>query len=114
MPWGKGKPRYGRSGWDWQRTVRAVLERDGGRCRYCGGVATTADHVLPKARDGSDAMDNLVACCAPCNEQRRSALAVESRPSRRRQAEPHPGDVGGGRSESLAAEAPGTDRKSVV
>lgn len=48
-----------------------VLARDGFRCRYCGAQPTTVelhvDHVVPRSRGGSDAMDNLVAACLPCN-----------------------------------------------
>ena len=53
--------------WGWQ--VRAyVLERDGGRCVYCGNsrVRLELDHVRPKAV-GSDRVDNLAACCRDCN-----------------------------------------------
>jgi 5-methylcytosine-specific restriction endonuclease McrA len=28
------------------------MARDGHRCGYCGGVATTVDHILPRARGG--------------------------------------------------------------
>ena len=31
---------------------RGVLRRDAHRCAYCGGHATTVDHVLPRSRGG--------------------------------------------------------------
>jgi len=52
----------------WKALRRAVLARDGGRCRYCGRVARQADHIIPRKRGGADALENLVACCAPCNK----------------------------------------------
>jgi 5-methylcytosine-specific restriction enzyme A len=51
----------------WQAISRSVLDRDGYRCRYCGQPATTVDHIIPKARGGSDDPSNLVACCRSCN-----------------------------------------------
>lgn len=51
----------------WRRLSRAVLERDGFRCAYCGGPADTTDHVLPKSLGGRDDAANLVASCRRCN-----------------------------------------------
>lgn len=56
--------RYGRTP-PWSR--RGVLNRDGGRCAYCGKAATTIDHVEPVARGGASAWSNTVAACARCN-----------------------------------------------
>ncbi|KXZ53481.1 hypothetical protein GPECTOR_7g931 [Gonium pectorale] len=33
----------------------------------------TADHVMARARGGSDAWDNLVVCCTPCNARKGSS-----------------------------------------
>lgn len=46
---------------------RGVLRRDGYLCAYCGGHATTVDHVLPRSRGGANSWTNLVACCRSCN-----------------------------------------------
>lgn len=46
---------------------RGVLRRDRHLCAYCGRSANTIDHVLPRSRGGSDAWENLVACCIGCN-----------------------------------------------
>lgn len=52
----------------WLRVSRQVLQRDGYICHYCGlPGATTADHVIPKAKGGSDDPSNLVAAHNPCN-----------------------------------------------
>lgn len=48
-------------------TRRGVLRRDGFRCAYCAGSATTVDHVQPKSRGGADSWENLVAACVKCN-----------------------------------------------
>ncbi|WP_314853652.1 HNH endonuclease [Microbacterium paulum] len=48
-------------------TRRGVLRRDAHRCAYCGGAASTIDHVLPRSRGGADSWENLVACCLRCN-----------------------------------------------
>lgn len=37
-------------------------------CRYCmKAPTTTADHVFPKSRGGSNRLVNLVGSCQPCN-----------------------------------------------
>jgi 5-methylcytosine-specific restriction endonuclease McrA len=46
---------------------RGVLRRDSQRCGYCGGSASTIDHVMPRSRGGADSWENLVACCLRCN-----------------------------------------------
>ena len=97
MPWSK-RERHGTSGWAWQRTVRAVLERDGGVCRFalpgCTRRATTAGHVVAKAAGGSDHPSNLRASCAVCNETKRieESKAGRAAVSRTRPAERHPGE----------------------
>ena len=50
-------------GYDWQRVRLLVLERDRHRCCWCGGLATTVDHLVPLV-DGGSRLDpsNLVAC----------------------------------------------------
>lgn len=45
----------------------AILHRDGFCCMYCGGPATTIDHVLPESRGGENTWLNLVAACSDCN-----------------------------------------------
>jgi 5-methylcytosine-specific restriction endonuclease McrA len=51
----------------WRELRLRILRRDRYLCRYCGGEANTVDHVLPKARGGTDDPSNLVAACARCN-----------------------------------------------
>lgn len=48
-------------------TRRAIFARDGGRCVYCGGLATSIDHVVPRSRGGSHEWSNVVSACRRCN-----------------------------------------------
>jgi 5-methylcytosine-specific restriction endonuclease McrA len=54
----------------WKDQRIRVLKRDGYTCQYCGGEATQVDHVIPRAVGGGHDLDNLVACCAPCNTRK--------------------------------------------
>ena len=47
----------------------AVLERDRGRCVYCGrkGPRLELEHVVPRSKGGADRYGNLVASCRECN-----------------------------------------------
>lgn len=51
-----------------QRYRAAVFARDGEVCVWCGGVATTAEHVIPRSL-GGDPWDlgNGVPACRSCN-----------------------------------------------
>lgn len=53
-----------------------VLKRDHYRCRLCKatGIPLEVDHVIPVARGGSDALDNLQTLCIPCNRGKRDSL----------------------------------------
>ncbi len=51
----------------WKDQRLRVLKRDGYICQYCGADATQVDHVIPRKRGGTHDLENLVACCAPCN-----------------------------------------------
>jgi 5-methylcytosine-specific restriction endonuclease McrA len=81
----------------WRRVRLLVLERDGYRCRWCGGLADQADHLLPRSRGGSDDPANLVAACGHCNRRRGAALPVRL-------------DVEGGPSISTGPRQPDTPR----
>ena len=62
---------------DWLALRNWILMRDGYRCYYCGALATTADHMLPKVRGGLSTLENLVAACVPCNSAKRDKTADE-------------------------------------
>jgi 5-methylcytosine-specific restriction endonuclease McrA len=56
----------------WQMKRRIVLLRDKGHCKYCYEILSaktfTIDHVVPLSGGGTDAFENLVACCKYCNK----------------------------------------------
>lgn len=54
-----------------------VMKRDGYRCQFCGrmandGVQLDIDHIVPRAKGGSDRADNLQVLCSPCNNGKRT------------------------------------------
>jgi 5-methylcytosine-specific restriction endonuclease McrA len=56
-----------------------VLARDGRRCAYCGGPATTIDHVVPRSRGGANTWLNTVAACVGCNQRKGDRTPSEAR-----------------------------------
>jgi 5-methylcytosine-specific restriction endonuclease McrA len=58
-------------------TRRAVLDRDGHSCAYCGTRADTIDHVRPRSRGGLHSWTNVVAACARCNHRKGDRLLTE-------------------------------------
>lgn len=68
--------------------VAALAERDGWCCAYCdaplgwGHPSVTApqvEHVIPRARQGSDRLSNLVLACGPCNHAKGTMTGGEFR-----------------------------------
>ncbi|GAA1827355.1 HNH endonuclease [Luedemannella flava] len=68
--------RFGR-GPAWSRA--GVLARDGRRCAFCGGHASTIDHILPSSRGGRNTWLNTVAACGPCNQRKGDRTPSEAR-----------------------------------
>jgi 5-methylcytosine-specific restriction protein A len=62
------------------RVLRArILKRDKYLCQPClkaGRVtpASAVDHIIPKAKGGTDADENLQSICRPCHDWKTSAL----------------------------------------
>ncbi|HXF36352.1 MAG TPA: HNH endonuclease signature motif containing protein [Actinomycetota bacterium] len=75
----------------WGRLRREALERDGWRCRRCGGPAQEVDHVVPAHLGGTDDPSNLAAVCRRCHASKTAKEARARRVERRRSPEPHPG-----------------------
>lgn len=65
----KRSARRSPSGWARQRTTEAILKRDMGMCRLCGGKAAVVDHIVPLARGGANEPRNLRSLCADCHEK---------------------------------------------
>ena len=64
------------SGPAWSRP--GVLARDGHRCGYCNGVATTIDHVIPRSRGGKNSWLDTVAACGDCNQRKGDRTPAEA------------------------------------
>jgi hypothetical protein len=49
-----------------------IYLRDNHTCQYCGktGGNLTIDHVIPKSRGGKETWENMVVCCARCNNRK--------------------------------------------
>jgi len=56
-----------------------LLEKWGRKCVYCGArnVRLEIDHIVPKARKGSDRVSNLTISCRRCNERKGNRTAAE-------------------------------------
>ena len=61
MSWRVSNPRFSK---------RRLFQRDNYECAYCGKVATTVDHVVPRCRGGSTVWENTVASCLKCNHKK--------------------------------------------
>lgn len=63
--WGKG-----RGGRQWRRLRNEILARDNYTCQCCGriGGRLELDHIINKAKGGTDAHDNLQILCHSCHK----------------------------------------------
>jgi 5-methylcytosine-specific restriction endonuclease McrA len=56
-----------------------ILEKWSRRCAYCGatGVELQIEHIVPRARGGSDRVSNLTLACESCNTRKGTQTAEE-------------------------------------
>lgn len=56
-----------------------LLEKWGRRCAYCGktDIALQVEHIVPKARGGTNRVSNLTIACEACNVTKGSQTAAE-------------------------------------
>lgn len=54
-------------GKDWPILSKRCLERDNHTCRRCGSHGVAAHHIIPRAKGGSDTLENLAALCKKCH-----------------------------------------------
>lgn len=56
-----------------------LLEKWQRQCAYCGAkdVPLQIEHIIPRARGGSDRVSNLALACGPCNQKKGSQTAAE-------------------------------------
>jgi 5-methylcytosine-specific restriction enzyme A len=72
----RGTPTQRGYGPEYQANRRRVLADGPHPCAWrCGRVATTVDHVIALANGGTNLIENLIPCCAPCNASRGSRPA---------------------------------------
>ena len=66
--------RYSSKGTSWEKTRAGVLANNP-LCEICRvAQATSVDHIVPKARGGTDDPSNLQASCKPCNLKKGSRV----------------------------------------
>lgn len=57
---------------DRRRRKQTLLQRYGNVCYYCGVTVAKdrlqMDHIVPRSRGGTNAIDNLVLSCPSCNK----------------------------------------------
>ena len=79
MSWKHAKEsRHARGyGAEWDRLRKLVMARDCGlcQCQECRRlsrikVATQVDHITPKSKGGTDALDNLQAIAPDCHQRK--------------------------------------------
>lgn len=96
-----GKSRHERGyGAAWVKLRKRILERDRHLCQPClqsepsrVTQAREVDHVVPKAKGGTDDETNLVAICTPCHTAKSAAdRGATATPKRRITAEGWPTD----------------------
>lgn len=70
MTWrNKGKTTERGYGWEWQQIRQFILRRDRYLCQICKlRTANEVDHIIEKAKGGTDAPDNLQALCHSCHK----------------------------------------------
>ena len=47
-----------------------IFSKTKGRCSYCGAKATEIDHIVPRAKGGSNSTYNLTPACSSCNKKK--------------------------------------------
>ncbi|MFC1571402.1 HNH endonuclease [Candidatus Margulisiibacteriota bacterium] len=57
-----------------------IYLRDNYTCQYCGKTKgqLTIDHIIPKSRGGEETWDNIVVCCARCNNRKGDRTLAEA------------------------------------
>lgn len=75
MAWAKTSRHARGYGVAWDKLRIIALRRDRGLCVYClergrTELATEVDHRTPKAKGGTDDIDNLASTCRPCHEEK--------------------------------------------
>ena len=54
-----------------------IFSKTNGRCSYCGAKATEIDHVIPRAKGGTNSTYNLTPTCKSCNQKKSNKTLKE-------------------------------------
>ena len=55
----------------YQNKLRSfIFNRSNNKCVYCGAKATEIDHIVPRAKGGTNSVYNLAASCRTCNQMK--------------------------------------------
>ena len=61
------------SPYKWRKRKKECFERDGYRCKSCGGSwQLDAHHTVKRSKGGSDDLTNLITLCRFCHNQHHS------------------------------------------
>jgi hypothetical protein len=64
-----------------QKQRHRMFENAGWRCRECGGTGgLTLDHIVPRSRGGTNALENLRVLCGECNGKKADKMPSEVPP----------------------------------
>lgn len=64
------------------RKRKEELLKQSNVCFYCGKKKyLTIDHVIPKSKDGSNKIENLVLACKTCNVKKADKMHFTKKPS---------------------------------
>tara|TARA_R110000868_G_C10377087_1_gene718984 strand:- start:100 stop:438 length:339 start_codon:yes stop_codon:yes gene_type:complete len=55
-----------------KRFRQSIYEAWNYKCGYCGGSASSLDHIIPRFKSGSSNRHNLIPCCTRCNANKGS------------------------------------------
>jgi len=75
MAWSKESAASRGYDYAWTKKRKRIMKRDNGLCQNCLKLniltkATQCDHIIPKAKGGSDDDDNLQMLCEPCHDEK--------------------------------------------
>jgi 5-methylcytosine-specific restriction endonuclease McrA len=64
-----------------KRKKDSLIVIQGNRCAYCGKWmpigTSTLDHIIPKSKNGTNSLDNLVVCCRDCNLEKDNDYIID-------------------------------------
>ena len=54
-----------------------IFSKTNGKCSYCGTKATEVDHIVPRAKGGTNSTYNLTPTCKSCNQKKSNKTLKE-------------------------------------